>query len=127
MKMEGKREGPSKFNNRKRRSSAGKTEKKKEWIPLKLMDCTLRDGGNVVGRGFDAELTKMMIEGLIESGITTIEMGNCTGIGSYAANKSIAPCTDVEYLELVQPYLSHTSLTVISRSMISPPFQEQGQ
>ena len=32
---------------------------------MKLMDCTLRDGGNVVGRGFDADLTKMMIEGLI--------------------------------------------------------------
>ena len=77
---------------------------------MKLMDCTLRDGGNVVGRGFDAELTKMMIEGLIESGITTIEMGNCTGIGSYAANNSIAPCTDLEYLELVQPYLSKAEI-----------------
>ena len=77
---------------------------------MKLMDCTLRDGGNVVGRGFDAELTKMMIEGLIESNITTIEMGNCTGIGSYAANNSIAPCTDVEYLELVQPYLDKAEI-----------------
>ena len=38
------------------------------------MDCTLRDGGNVVGKGFDNELTKMMIEGLINSNITTIEM-----------------------------------------------------
>ena len=77
---------------------------------MKLMDCTLRDGGNVVGRGFDAELTKLMIEGLIESNITTIEMGNCTGIGSYAANNSIAPCTDVEYLELVQPYLDRAEI-----------------
>ena len=77
---------------------------------MKLMDCTLRDGGNVVGRGFDAELTKMMIEGLIESNITTIEMGNCTGIGSYAANNSIAPCTDIEYLELVQPYLDKAEI-----------------
>ncbi len=77
---------------------------------MKLMDCTLRDGGNVVGRGFDAELTKMMIEGLIESGITTIEMGNCTGIGSYEANGSIAPCTDLEFLELVQPYLGKAEI-----------------
>lgn len=77
---------------------------------MKLMDCTLRDGGNVVGRGFDAELTKIMIEGLIESNITTIEMGNCTGIGSYAANNSIAPCTDIEYLELVQPYLDKAEI-----------------
>ena len=77
---------------------------------MKLMDCTLRDGGNVVGRGFDAKLTTMMIEGLIASGITTIEMGNCTGIGSYDADHSIAPCTDLEYLELVQPYVDKAEI-----------------
>lgn len=70
-----------------------------------VMDCTLRDGANVVGKGFDARLTKMMIEGMISAGITTIEMGNCLGLGAYEADKSIAPCTDVEYLELIQPYL----------------------
>lgn len=77
---------------------------------MKLMDCTLRDGGNVVGRGFNADLTKMMIEGLIDSNITTIEMGNCTGIGSYEADHSIAPCTDEEYLELIQPYLDRAEI-----------------
>ena len=70
-----------------------------------VMDCTLRDGANVVGKGFDARLTKMMIEGMIAAGITTIEMGNCLGLGAYEADQSIAPCTDVEYLELIQPYL----------------------
>lgn len=77
---------------------------------MKLMDCTLRDGGNVVGRGFDAELTKMMIEGLIASNITTIEMGNCTGIGSYESSNSIAPCTDIEYLEVVKPYVDKAEI-----------------
>jgi len=38
---------------------------------MKLLDCTLRDGGNVVGRGFNAELTKMIIEGLIKSNVKT--------------------------------------------------------
>lgn len=75
-----------------------------------VMDCTLRDGANVVGKGFDAELTKLMIEGMIESGITTIEMGNCLGLGAYEANGAIAPCTDVEYLELIQPYLSKAEI-----------------
>ena len=70
-----------------------------------VMDCTLRDGANVVGKGFDAQLTRLMIEGMIESGITTIEMGNCLGLGAYEADGSIAPCTDVEYLELIRPYL----------------------
>lgn len=75
-----------------------------------LMDCTLRDGANVIGKGFDARLTKMMIEGLIKSNIKVIEMGNCLGIGAYEANQSIAPLNDVEYLELVQPYLSQAEI-----------------
>lgn len=75
-----------------------------------IMDCTLRDGANVVGKGFDARLTKMMIEGLIDAGITTIEMGNCLGLGAYEADNSIAPCTDVEYLELIQPYLDQAEI-----------------
>ena len=75
-----------------------------------VMDCTLRDGANVVGKGFDARLTKMMIEGMIAAGITTIEMGNCLGLGAYEANNSIAPCTDEEYLKLVQPYLPQAEI-----------------
>ncbi len=75
-----------------------------------LMDCTLRDGANVIGKGFDARLTKMMIEGLIKSNIKVIEMGNCLGLGAYEANNSISPLNDVEYLELVQPYLSQAEI-----------------
>ena len=77
---------------------------------MKLLDCTLRDGGNVVGRGFTAEMTAMIIKGLIRSHIKVIEMGNCTGIGSYEANNSIAPCTDKEYLEVIQPFLSQAEI-----------------
>lgn len=75
-----------------------------------VMDCTLRDGANVVGKGFDARLTKLMIEGMIAAGITTIEMGNCLGLGAYEANNSIAPCTDEEYLQLIQPYLPQAEI-----------------
>ena len=35
-----------------------------------------------MGCGFDAELTKMMVEGLLDNGITTIELGNAKGIGA---------------------------------------------
>lgn len=72
---------------------------------MKLLDCTLRDGGNVVGNGFDAGMTRMMIEGLISSGIRTIEFGNCKGLGAYEKMNAVAPCTDREYLETVRPYL----------------------
>ena len=80
---------------------------------MKLLDCTLRDGGNVVGRGFTAEMTAMIIRGLIRSNVKVIEMGNCTGIGSYEANNSIAPCTDKEYLEVVQPFLSQAEIGMV--------------
>lgn len=73
---------------------------------MELFDCTLRDGANVVGKGFSAKLTKMMIEGLLKNNIKKIEFGNCLGLGAYEANKSIAPLTDAEYCDLVQPYLS---------------------
>lgn len=77
---------------------------------LLLMDCTLRDGANVVGKGFSAELTKMMIEGLIRSNIKVIEMGNAYGLGAYEADGSVAPLTDTEYLELAQPYLDQAEI-----------------
>ncbi len=77
---------------------------------MKILDCTLRDGANVVGRGFSRELTRLMIEGLIKSNIRLIEMGNALGLGAYEADKSLAPLTDVEYLELVQPYLSSAEI-----------------
>ena len=50
---------------------------------MKLFDCTLRDGANVVGNGFSKELTESMVKGLLECGIKDIELGNAKGIGGY--------------------------------------------
>jgi len=50
---------------------------------IRLMDCTLRDGANVVGKGFDAKITKIVMDILTESGVPIIEMGNAGGIGAY--------------------------------------------
>lgn len=77
---------------------------------MKIMDCTMRDGANVVGKGFSAELTVMMLEGLIGSGIRTIEYGNAGGIGAYEVSGYVAPLTDLEYLELAQPYLKQAEI-----------------
>ena len=77
---------------------------------MKLMDCTLRDGGNIVGKGFSVEYTKMMIEGLIKANIKTIEIGNCVGIGAYKSQGDAAPATDLEYLEAVQPYVDKAEI-----------------
>ena len=43
---------------------------------MQLLDCTLRDGANVVGTGLSRELTTMVIKGLIDSNIKIIEYGN---------------------------------------------------
>ncbi len=72
---------------------------------LKIMDCTLRDGANIVGKGFDAELTTMMLEGLTKSGADYIEMGNAGGIGAYEVSGFTKAETDEKYLELAKPYL----------------------
>ena len=76
---------------------------------MKIMDCTLRDGANVVGNGFSAELTQLMLRGLTECHYPIIEFGNAKGIGA-AANGFEAPLTDEEYLQLAQPYLDKAEI-----------------
>ena len=50
---------------------------------VRLMDCTLRDGANVVGKGFDEEITKIVLDILTESKVPIIEFGTAGGIGAY--------------------------------------------
>ena len=50
---------------------------------VRLLDCTLRDGANVVGIGFDEEITKIVLDILTESKVPIIEFGNAGGIGAY--------------------------------------------
>ena len=47
---------------------------------MKIMDCTLRDGANVVGNGFSPELTKMMIEGLLRHIKTEFQWNTTSGL-----------------------------------------------
>ena len=74
-----------------------------------LMDCTLRDGANVLGKGFPADLTALMLRGMTENGIRLIEFGNAGGIGAYALG-NLAPLNDREYLELARPYADRAEL-----------------
>ncbi|MEJ8728140.1 4-hydroxy-2-oxovalerate aldolase [Flintibacter sp. HCN-6482] len=76
---------------------------------MKIMDCTLRDGANVVGNGFSAELTQLMLKGLTTNRYPIIEFGNAKGIG--ASNKGFpAPLSDEEYLKLAQPFLKKAEI-----------------
>ena len=77
---------------------------------IKLMDCTLRDGANVVGKGFSADLTKLMLDGLVAAKVPIIELGNAGGIGAYEVAGFTQAETDATYLELVQPYLGKADI-----------------
>lgn len=71
---------------------------------MRLLDCTLRDGANVVGNGFSAQLTESMIRGLLACGIRDIELGNAKGLGAYEQAGARAPLTDLEYMALAEGY-----------------------
>ena len=72
---------------------------------MKIFDCTLRDGGNVVGNGFSQDITLSVIKGLINCGITDIEYGNAKGMGL-----NDAFLTDNEYMKIVKPYVDKAHL-----------------
>ncbi len=74
-------------------------------MTLKLLDCTLRDGANVVGGGFDAATTDTVLKALVENHVDAIEYGHPSGIGGNAGSAKKAPLSDEEYLRLAQPYL----------------------
>ncbi|MBQ7594978.1 MAG: 4-hydroxy-2-oxovalerate aldolase [Synergistaceae bacterium] len=78
-------------------------------MSVTLMDCTLRDGANVVGKGFDAEITDMILDGLTSCGVPIIEFGNAGGIGAYEIAGFTQALPDKEYLEIAQKYLNRGS------------------
>ena len=73
---------------------------------MKLFDTTLRDGGNVVGHGFNAELTVSMVKGLLSAGIEDIELGNCKGLGAYEHLGATTALSDAEYYSVLAPYVT---------------------
>ncbi|MCF2661544.1 tripartite tricarboxylate transporter permease [Pseudoflavonifractor phocaeensis] len=74
-----------------------------------LMDCTLRDGANVVGKGFSAEITDMVLDGLTACHVPIIEFGNAGGIGAYEVAGFTAAETDQTYLDIAKKYLDRGS------------------
>ena len=77
---------------------------------MNLFDNTLRDGGNVVGHGFSAELTISIVRGLLAAGIQDIELGNCKGMGAYEKLQATKALSDQEYLKILKPYVSQGRL-----------------
>ena len=82
---------------------------------LEIFDCTLRDGGNVVGTGFSAELTRLMLEGLVENGIGAIEYGHPSGIGGNRKGQKMSEVSDKEYLEAGKPFFGRAEVGMFSQ------------
>ena len=78
-------------------------------MSITFMDCTLRDGANVVGKGFSAEITDMVLDGLTSCGVPIIEFGNAGGIGAYEVAGFTAAETDDTYLNIGKKYLDRGS------------------
>lgn len=78
-------------------------------MKIKLMDCTLRDGANVVGKGFSAEITDMVLDGLTACHVPIIEFGNAGGIGAYEVAGFTDALTDQEYLDIAEKYKGRSS------------------
>lgn len=78
-------------------------------MSVKLMDCTLRDGGNVVGKGFNAYITDIVLDGLTACHVPTVEFGNAGGIGAYEVAGFTKAETDETYLKIAQKYLGRGS------------------
>jgi len=77
---------------------------------VELLDCTLRDGSNIVGAGFSREATVKIVEALIDSGVTVIEMGHSSGVGGNNSGKKPAPLSDEEYVEATEPFFSKAEI-----------------
>lgn len=76
---------------------------------MRIMDCTLRDGANVLGNGFPKDLTVMMLRGLVENGVSVIEYGNAKGLGAEELGFA-GPVSDKEYFELAAPYMGRAEI-----------------
>ena len=78
-------------------------------MAVTLMDCTLRDGGNVVGKGFNSYITDIVLDGLTAAKVPIVEFGNAGGIGAYEVAGFTKAETDETYLNIAQKYLDRGS------------------
>lgn len=79
-------------------------------MKLQLLDCTLRDGANIVGTGFDRSTTLAILEGLCDASIPIIEFGHSKGIGGSRVSGKMVPLSDKEYIKIAEPFMRKASV-----------------
>ena len=86
------------------------------------MDCALRDGGNIVGKGFSADLTELVLDGLTKNGVSIIELGNALGLGAYDLKGATTAETDQTYLRIAECFADKSELGMF---MLAPNAQAE--
>lgn len=77
---------------------------------MKILDCTLRDGANIIGGGFSEEITDSVINALIETNIIDIEYGNCKGLSAYRTDHGSTALSDEAYMRIGSKYKDRARL-----------------
>jgi 4-hydroxy 2-oxovalerate aldolase len=73
---------------------------------VRVLDCTLRDGGYEIDFQFTAEDTVVICRALEDAGLRMIEVGHGLGLGASAAGLGAAAATDEQYLRAAASALS---------------------
>lgn len=74
-------------------------------MSLKIIDCTLREGSNVINFQFGRKLTINILKGLESAGVQWIEMGHGYGLSATSKCNFPALLSDEEYMDLAKSCL----------------------
>jgi len=74
-------------------------------MALKIIDCTLRDGGNAISFKFKKDLTKNILVSLEKAGVRWIDLGHGFGLGASKKCGKPATLSDEEYMEIANSCL----------------------
>lgn len=81
-----------------------------------IMDCTLRDGANVLGKRFPDDLTRMIMDGLVENKVDIIEYHSIKDL-------TASDTETLKYLDIAKPYFGRADVGVF---MNAKQFTDEG-
>ena len=88
-------------------------------MSIKIIDCTLRDGGHAINYQFSEKLTKEILLGLEKAGIQWIEMGHGMGLGASKKYKEPAALSDEMYIDLAKSCLTKSNFGFLCQKEFS--------
>jgi len=80
---------------------------------VKILDCTLRDGGNQNDWNFSQQTITKVVSELSASGIDFIEVGYFGGVGKLAKNPGLTANCDRQFLTMLPGNLARLSVLIV--------------